>query len=71
MEDENRVSLEGKRRVTLVVSGSTRRGAGEKGAAKNLKSHKERGHPGQKERSGHENKQGEKTDERKQSRENK
>lgn len=72
MEDKNLVSVfrRKKTHVTLVMSGSTRRGAGEKGASKNLKGRKEKEHPEQKERSGHENKQGGKTDERK-NRENK
>lgn len=58
MEDKNLVSelRRKKTRVTLVMSGSTRRDAGEKGAAKNLKGHKEKEHPEQKERSGHEKK---------------
>lgn len=47
------------------MSGSTSRDAREKGAAKNLKGHKEKEHPEQKECSGHENKQEGKTDERK------
>lgn len=73
MKDKNLVSelRRKKTHVTLVKSGSTRRDAGEKGAAKNLKGHKEKEHPEQKERSGHENKQGGKADERKQNRENK
>lgn len=70
MEDKNLVSelRRKKTRVTLVMTGSTRRDAGEKGAAKNPKGHKKKEHPEQKKGSGHENKEEGKTDERKQNR---
>lgn len=44
MEDKNLVSELRRKKtcVTLIMSGSTRRGAGETGASKNLKGHKKK-----------------------------